>query len=68
MDFKWINNTNKRIANPSGHFFDKEVISGTNAEIGDIYREVNTPEQVYIDSLLDKKDNISNFGELIWNW
>jgi hypothetical protein len=65
MDFKWINNTNKRIANPSGHFFDKEVISGTNAEIGDLYREVNTPEQVYIDSLLDKRDNITDFGELI---
>jgi hypothetical protein len=65
MDFKWINNTNKRIANPAGYFFDKEVISGTNAEIGDLYREVNTPDQVYIDSLLDKRDNITDFGELI---
>jgi len=65
MDFKWINNTNKRIANPARSFFDKEVISGTNAEIGDLYREVNTPEQVYIDSLLEKRDNITDFGELI---
>ena len=65
MDFGWVNNTNKRIVNPARYFFDKEVISGTNAQIGDLYREVNTPEQVYIDSLLDKRDNITDFGELI---
>lgn len=65
MDFRWINNSNKRIANPARYFFDKEVISGTNAEIGDLYREVNTPEQVYIDSLLDKRNNLTDFGELI---
>ena len=65
MDFGWINNTKKRIVNPARYFFDKEVISGKNAQIGDIYREVNTPEQVYIDSLLDKRDNITDFGELI---
>lgn len=65
MNFGWINNTNKRIANPARNFFDKEVISGVNAEIGRIYREVNSPEQVYIDSLLDKRDNITDFGELI---
>jgi len=65
MDFGWINNTKKRIVNPAGYFFDKKVISGTNAQIGDIYREVNAPEQVYIDSLLDKRDNITDFGKLI---
>ncbi len=65
MNFGWVNNTNKRIANPARNFFDKDVISGTNAEIGKIYRESNTPEQVYIDSVLDKRNNITNFGELI---
>lgn len=65
MNFGWVNNTNKRIANPARNFFDKDVISGTNAEIGKIYRESNTPEQVYIDSVLDKRNNITNFGEII---
>lgn len=65
MDFGWLNNTNKRITNPARNFFDKEVISGANSELGGIYREVNTPEQVFIDSLLDKKDNITDFGNLI---
>ncbi len=65
MNFGWINNTNKRIANPARNFFDKEVISGENAEIGGINSEVNTPEQVYIDSLLAKRDNITDFGELV---
>ena len=65
ITFKWVNNTDKRIANPARHFFDKEVISVTNAEIGEIYREVNTSDQLYIDSLLNKRNEITNFGELI---
>lgn len=65
MDFKWVNNTQKRIANPSRNFFDKEVISATNAEIGNIYRQDNAPDQLYIDSLLENKSNITNFGELV---
>lgn len=65
MNFKWVNNTDKRIANPSKYFFDKEVISGTTVEIGDIYRQDNAPEQLYIDSLLNKRKEIKNFGELI---
>ncbi len=65
MNFGWVNNTNKRIANPARNFFDKEVISGENAEIGGINSEANTPEQVYIGSLLAKRDNITDFGELV---
>ncbi len=65
MDFGWVNNTNKRIVNPAGYFFDKEVIGGTNAEIGELYREINTPDQIYIDSLLARRDNITDFGKSI---
>lgn len=65
MDFKWVNNTDKRIANPTKNFFDKETISATNVEIGKIYRQDNDPEQLYIDNLLEKRDGITNFGELV---
>jgi hypothetical protein len=65
MDFGWVNNKNKRIANPAKFFFGKEVIIGENVEIGKIVREVKTPEHVYINSLLDKRDNIKDFGNLI---
>jgi len=65
MDFKWVNNTQKRIANPAKNFFDKETISATNVEIGQIYRQDNAPDQLYIDSLIRNRDNITNFGELI---
>jgi len=65
MDFGWVNNTNKRIANPAKFFFGKEVIIGEDVEIGKIFREVNTPEHVYINSLLDKRNNIIDFGNLI---
>lgn len=65
MDFKWVNNTQKRIANPARNFFDKEIISATNVEIGQIYRQDNSPDQLYIDGLLINSGNITNFGELI---
>lgn len=65
MDFKWINNTDKRIANPSRNFFDKEVIRATTVELGKIYRQDNAPDQLYIDSMLKDKSNITNFGELV---
>ena len=65
MEFKWVNNTDKRIANPARHFFDKEVIGGTTVELGEIYRQDNAPEQLYIDYLLKERKNITNFGKLV---
>ncbi len=65
MNFKWVNNTDKRIANPARNFFDKEVIAGTTVELGGIYRQDNNPDQIYVDNLLKRKDEIKNFGELI---
>ncbi len=65
MDFKWVNNTDKRIANPARHFFDKEVISGTTVELGEIYRQDSVPDQIYIDNLLKNRSKIKNFGELV---
>ncbi|MCX9011806.1 MAG: alpha-(1-_3)-arabinofuranosyltransferase family protein [Candidatus Methanoperedens sp.] len=65
MNFHWILNKDKRIANPAQYFFDKGVISGKNIEIGEIYNQVNSSDQRYIDFLLKEKQNITNFGELI---
>lgn len=65
MDFKWVNNTDKRIANPAKYFFDKEVISGTTVELGGIYRQDNAPDQIYIDYLVLDGNNITNFGKLV---
>lgn len=65
MDFKWVNNTDKRIANPARNFFDKEVISGTTVEIGEIYRQDNAPDQLYVDNLLKNRSKIKNFGKLV---
>lgn len=65
MDFKWIPNKDRRIANPSQYFFDKDMISGKNVEIRGIYRQVNTPEQLYIDFILQNRESITNLGELV---
>jgi hypothetical protein len=65
MSFDWVLNKDKSIANPSRYFFDKEVISGTNVEIGNIRRQDYSPDQVYIDFLLKNKYSITNFGKQV---
>ncbi|WP_179293788.1 alpha-(1-_3)-arabinofuranosyltransferase domain-containing protein [Candidatus Methanoperedens nitratireducens] len=65
MNFKWIPNAQKRIANPASSFFDKPIIQGENAEIDLIYSQSTNPAQRYVESLLGNKDKIKNFGELI---
>ena len=60
MDFKWIPNSEKRIANPATAFFDKPVIQGDNVEVGTIYTSSTNPVSRYVQNLL-KKD-IANFG------
>ncbi len=65
MDFRWVPNRDKRIVNPAPNFFDEDVISGRNIEIDGIYSQIHTPYQVYIDHLLRRKNEITNFGELV---
>jgi len=52
MDFKWIPNTDKRIANPAESFFDKPTIKGDNVEVGTIYSSSNRPISKYIEPKL----------------
>lgn len=63
MDFKWIPNTQKRIANPAYIFFDKPVVQGDNMEVDSIYSSSTSPVSKYIESLLGNSDKIDNFGE-----
>jgi hypothetical protein len=65
MDFHWIENTDKRIANPASLFFDKPVIQGDNMESGGIYTQSTDPISKYIEFLLQNKDTMTNFGELV---
>lgn len=52
MDFKFVPNQDKRIANPATAFFNKPIISGQNLEITGIYTQSTNPGQHYIESLL----------------
>jgi len=65
MDFKWLPNAQKRLANPASIFFDKPVIQGDNMEAGGIYSSSSSPVSKYMEFLLSKRDKIDNFGELI---
>ncbi|MBU5678830.1 MAG: hypothetical protein QXJ96_01935 [Candidatus Aenigmatarchaeota archaeon] len=65
MDFKWIENYDKRIANPARTFFEKPIISAENIEAGGIYSQTSNAILRYIELLLSKSSEIDNFGELI---
>jgi len=65
MDFQWIENRDKRLGTPANSFFDKPVILGDNMEIGGIYSQSADPISKYIEFLLQNRDNIKNFGELV---
>lgn len=62
MTFGW---SERRIANPASIFLDKPVISGQNAEVGSIQTQSSNPTQYYMEYLLEHKNEITNFGELI---
>lgn len=65
MDFKWLPNAQKRLANPASIFFDKPVIQGENMEAGSIYSSSTNPVTKYVEFLLANRNKIDNLGELI---
>jgi len=52
MDFRFVPNQDKRIANPAPSFFDKPIISGQNLEVPGIYTQSTNPGQRYVENLL----------------
>ena len=65
MDFHWVPNTDKRIANPASTFFDKPIIQGENMELGNIYSQSTNQAQSYVESLLSNRSKTTNFGEFV---
>ena len=65
MDFSWVENQDKRIANPARVFFEKNVIQGDNVESGGIYSQSVNPVSKYIEFMMSKSGEIDNFGELV---
>jgi hypothetical protein len=62
MAFSW---TGRVIANPASGFYDRPVIQGENIEVGTIETQSPKPTQHYIHFLLNHRDKIKNFGELV---
>jgi len=65
MDFSWLPNKEKRLENPAQKFFDKPIIQGDNIEVPGIFTQSLNPISQYIEFLLQKKDTIANFGEML---
>jgi hypothetical protein len=65
MDFSWLPNKDKRLANPALQFFDKPAITGDNIEISGIYSQSTNPNSKYIEFLISNNKTINNMGELL---
>lgn len=75
MEFSWVPNIDKKIANPASVFFTNSVIRGDNVEIGSIYSQSDKPVSKYLEYILgpglnsntntDTKENVTNLGELL---
>lgn len=62
MSFGW---SERRIANPAGIFFEKPTITKQYADVGGVQTQSSNPIQHYIGYLVNHKNEINNFGELI---
>ncbi len=65
MNFSWLPNQDKRLANPAYVFFDKPVIAGDTVDLPGIYSESTNPISKYVEVLLENANNTNNFGELV---
>jgi len=65
MDFPWLDNRWKRLANPAPNFFSQPTIYGDNIEAGLTESNSSNPVSRYVESLLTNRDSLQNFGRLI---
>ena len=56
MDFKFVKNQDKRIANPAKSFFNKNIIQAENIETYSLYTHSVNPIQPYIEAWLKGKN------------
>lgn len=62
IPLSWIGGN---VGNPANVFFTKPVIQGDNIEIGEIYTQSTNPVSKYIESLLESRGKVNNFGEFV---
>jgi len=65
MDFPWLPNRWKRLANPAPNFFAQMTISGDNLEIAGSRSNSSNPVSEYVEALLTHREAVRNFGSLI---
>lgn len=65
MDYRWLPNQDKRLANPAHYFFDKPVLCGDNIEAGGIYTQSTNEISSYVEFVLSRADGMGNLGELL---
>ncbi len=65
MDFSWLPNRWKRLANPAPALFSQPTISGDNLEIEGASSGSSNPVSKYVESLLEHSQSMLDFGTQI---
>lgn len=65
MPYSWLDNEDKTIASPAAFFFSQPVIVADRVETPPLYSEPQTEVGRYIEFLLDRRHDVTNFGELV---
>jgi len=65
LDFDWIPNRWKRLANPAPSFFHQPTISGDNIGLVASPSNSSNPVSKYVEALLRRRESVRDFGSFI---
>lgn len=65
LEFPWLENRSKRLANPASNFFTQPTLTGDNLEIEGSSSNSSNPVSAYIEAVLKQGDEVRDMGKLI---
>jgi len=65
MKIDWIEQNQRKVANPAGLFFTGNMIKADNIELPKYDSDSIDPMSIYIETILENRNNISNLGRLL---
>ena len=65
LEFPWLQNRSKRLANPASNFFSQPTLTGDNLEIEGSSSNSSNPVSAYVEAVLKQGNEVRDMGKLI---
>lgn len=65
LEFPWLQNRSKRLANPASNFFSQPTLTGDNLEIEGSSSNSSNPVSAYVEAILKQGNEVRDMGKLI---